>query len=43
MLTTKEVVGSHAVYNFKPGEFFGVDERARVLVQLESGKWKLLP
>jgi branched-chain amino acid transport system substrate-binding protein len=43
MLTTKEVVGSHAIYNFKPGEFFGVDERARVLVQLENGKWKLLP
>jgi branched-chain amino acid transport system substrate-binding protein len=43
MLATKEVVGSHAVYNFKPGEFFGVDDRARVLVQLQSGQWKLLP
>ena len=43
MLTTKEVVGSHAVYNFKPGEFFGVDDRARVLVQLQNGQWKLLP
>ena len=43
MLTAKEVVGSHGVYNFKPGGFFGVDERARVLVQLENGRWKLLP
>ena len=40
--TTKDVTGSHAVYNFKPGEFFGVDERARVLVQLQKGKWTLL-
>jgi branched-chain amino acid transport system substrate-binding protein len=43
MLQTKELVGIHAVYNFKPGEFFGVDERARVLVQLKEGKWVLLP
>jgi len=40
--TTKDVAGTHAVYNFKPGEFFGVDERARVLVQLQKGKWTLL-
>jgi branched-chain amino acid transport system substrate-binding protein len=43
MLSTKEVVGTHGVYSFSPGSFFGVDERARVLVQLEHGKWKLLP
>lgn len=42
MLATKEVVGTHGVYNFKPGSPFGVDERARVLVQLQDGKWKLL-
>jgi len=40
--TTKDVDGTHAVYNFKPGEYFGVDERARVLVQLQKGKWTLL-
>jgi len=39
---TSEVVGAHAVYNFKPGSFFGVDERARVLVKLEQGKWTLI-
>ena len=43
METTKEVVGTHGVYNFKPGSFFGVDERARVLVQLKQGKWTLVP
>ncbi|MBV8824627.1 MAG: ABC transporter substrate-binding protein [Hyphomicrobiales bacterium] len=43
METTKDVTGTHAVYNFKPGDFFGVDERARVLVQLQKGKWTLLP
>ena len=42
MLTTKDVVGTHAVYNFQPGGYFGVDERARVLVQLQKGQWKLL-
>ena len=40
--TTKDVTGTHAVYNFKPGESFGVDERARILVQLQKGKWTLL-
>src|SRR6195256_2225081 len=34
MQTTNETVGTHGVYNFKPGGFFGVDERARGLVQL---------
>ena len=42
MVTTKDVVGTHGVYNFKPDSYFGVDERARVLVKLEQGKWKLL-
>jgi branched-chain amino acid transport system substrate-binding protein len=42
MVTTHEVVGTHGVYNFKPDGYFGVDERARVLVKLEQGKWKLL-
>jgi branched-chain amino acid transport system substrate-binding protein len=43
MLSTKEIVGTHGVYNFKPGGFFGVDERARVLVQLQKGTWMLMP
>ncbi|WP_232073497.1 ABC transporter substrate-binding protein [Variovorax sp. RA8] len=39
--STKEVVGTHGVYNFKPGDLYGVDERARVIVKLENGQWKL--
>jgi len=41
--STKEVVGTHGVYNFKPGDLYGVDERARVIVKLENGQWKLAP
>jgi branched-chain amino acid transport system substrate-binding protein len=43
MLSVKEIVGTHGVYNFNPGSFFGVDERARVLVQLQKGAWVLMP
>lgn len=39
--STKEVVGVHGVYNFGKGDLYGVDERARVIVKLEHGKWKL--
>jgi branched-chain amino acid transport system substrate-binding protein len=42
MVTTKDLVGTHAVYNFKPGSVSGVDERARVLVKLVDGKWNLI-
>ncbi len=43
IFSTREVVGAHGVYNFKPGNLYGVDERARVIVQIDSGKWKLAP
>jgi branched-chain amino acid transport system substrate-binding protein len=43
IVTTKELVGTHAVYNFKPGATTGVDERAQVLVKLVGGKWTLMP
>ena len=42
METTDDVIGTHGIYNFRPGAFYGVDERARVLVQLQKGKWVLL-
>lgn len=41
--STKEVVGTHGVYNFKPGDLYGVDQRARVIVKLDNGQWKLAP
>ncbi|HEV2575040.1 ABC transporter substrate-binding protein [Methylocella sp. CPCC 101449] len=40
---TKELAGTHAVYNFKPGETYGVDDRALVIVKLENGAWKYAP
>ncbi len=39
---TKEVVGTHAVYTMSPTNHNGVDQRARVLVRVEGGQWKLL-
>jgi len=42
LVSSKEVVGTHGVYNFKPGESFGVDRRALVLVKLVKGKWTLV-
>jgi len=43
IFSSKEVVGTHGVYNFKPGNLYGVDERARVIVKLDDGHWKLAP
>lgn len=43
LMSSKEVVGTHAVYNFTPQSSFGVDERSRVLARIEQGGWKLLP
>jgi len=41
--STKELVGTHGVYNFKPDSRYGSDERSRVIVKLEKGQWKLVP
>jgi branched-chain amino acid transport system substrate-binding protein len=43
ILKTKELSGVHAVYNFKPGAYHGVDERALVIVRLTNGAWKYEP
>ncbi len=43
MFSTRDLVGTHAVYNFKPGDSYGVDERALVLVRLVNGQWKYDP
>jgi len=42
LTSTKEVVGTHGVYNFKPDTRYGQDERARVIVTLDQSKWKLV-
>ena len=43
IFSTKDVAGTHAIYNFKPGESYGVDERSLVLVRLVAGQWKYEP
>lgn len=43
ILSTKELAGTHAMYNFKPGEGYGVDERSLVIVRLKDGKWTYAP
>jgi branched-chain amino acid transport system substrate-binding protein len=43
IVSTKELVGTHGVYNFKADNRYGSDERSRVMVKLEKGQWKLVP
>jgi branched-chain amino acid transport system substrate-binding protein len=43
IVNAKDVVGTHAVYNFSPGKNSGVDQRSVVLVKLVDGKWTLVP
>lgn len=38
----KEVVGAHGVFNMNANDHFGHDARARVLVRVEKGDWKLI-
>jgi branched-chain amino acid transport system substrate-binding protein len=43
LFATKEVVGTQGVYTYTPADRHGVDDRSRILVQIEDGKYKLLP
>jgi branched-chain amino acid transport system substrate-binding protein len=43
IFATKDLNGAISVYNFKPGEPYGADERGFVLVKLENGAWKYVP
>jgi len=40
--SNKDVKGTHAVYNMSPTDHSGVDERARVLVTVKDGDWRIL-
>jgi branched-chain amino acid transport system substrate-binding protein len=42
IVSTKNLIGTHGVYSFTAGHVTGVDDRARVLVKLVDGKWKLM-
>jgi branched-chain amino acid transport system substrate-binding protein len=41
--SNKDVVGVHAVYNFSPKSYYGVDARSLVVVKLTDGKWVYQP
>jgi branched-chain amino acid transport system substrate-binding protein len=38
----KEVIGCQGVFNLSPADHNGMDERARVLVTVRGGKFRLL-
>jgi len=38
----KNVVGTHGIYNMTPKDHNGLDSRARVLVRVENGVWRLM-
>jgi branched-chain amino acid transport system substrate-binding protein len=38
----KEAAGAHGVFNMSPTDHLGLDERARVMVQIQNGQWKLI-
>jgi len=40
--SVKEVVGTHGVYNMTANDHTGLDQRARVLVHVENGAWRLM-
>ena len=41
--TVKELPGAHGVFNMSPTDHLGLDQRARVMVKIENGAWKLVP
>jgi branched-chain amino acid transport system substrate-binding protein len=38
-----DIAGVHAVYNFSPKSYYGVDERSLVVVRLVNGNWVYQP
>ena len=41
--SNKDVTGVHAIYNFTPKSYYGVDDRSLVVVKLVDGKWVYQP
>jgi branched-chain amino acid transport system substrate-binding protein len=39
----KDVAGVHAIYNFTPKSYYGVDDRSLVVVKLADGNWVYQP
>lgn len=39
----KELAGAHGIFNMSSADHLGLDQRARVMVKIENGAWKLQP
>lgn len=37
----KDLPGAHGIFNMSPNDHLGLDQRARVMVRVENGAWKL--
>ena len=37
----RNLPGAHGIFNMSPTDHLGLDQRARVMVQIADGKWKL--
>ena len=37
----KNVAGAHGIFNMTPADHLGLDQRARVMVRIEKGAWKV--
>ncbi|HSN33052.1 MAG TPA: branched-chain amino acid ABC transporter substrate-binding protein, partial [Ideonella sp.] len=37
----KDMAGAHGIFNMSPTDHLGLDQRARVMVKIENGTWKL--
>jgi branched-chain amino acid transport system substrate-binding protein len=40
--STRELTATHGVFNLSPQDHLGFDQRARVMVRVENGAWKLV-
>jgi branched-chain amino acid transport system substrate-binding protein len=38
----KELPAAHGIFNMSPTDHLGFDQRARVMVQIQGGAWKLV-
>ncbi len=38
---TKNLAGAHGIFNMTPTDHLGLDQRARVMVKIENGTWKV--
>ncbi len=40
---TKDLAGAHGIFTMSPTDHLGLDQRARVMVEIKNGAWKYIP